>query len=107
MFRFGETKLHSDKCVNIPIKVKVVDENGIAGVHYTEVPTYRFNGKAPFLLELNTMESWRAKIDIGQKKGIELKTKNFLTKYKRTIFVLSLKFFSNFFHFVDKIAIYT
>ena len=68
VFRFGETKLHSDKCVNIPIKVKVIDENGIAGVHYAEVPTYRVNGKAPFLLGLNTMESWRAKIDIGQKK---------------------------------------
>ena len=38
VFRFGETKLHSDKCVDVPVKVKVLDNNGVASAHYTEIP---------------------------------------------------------------------
>ena len=61
IFKFGETKLTSDKVVDVPIKVKAVDGEEKVGVHYTVVPTYRVNGKVPYLLGLNTMEAWKAK----------------------------------------------
>ena len=72
IFKFGETKLKSDQVIDVPIKVKVVDEHGNVGVHYTEVSTYRVNGKVPYLLGLNTMEAWKAKLDMGDKKGLEI-----------------------------------
>ena len=76
VFMFGETKLVSDKYVDIPVKVKVLDENGNAVVHYTQIPTYRVHGKVPYLLGLNTMVYWKAKLDIGDKKGLEVKNYN-------------------------------
>ena len=63
----------SDKCFNVPVKVKVLDKDGVPGVHYMEIPTYLVYGKVPYLLGLNTMESWKAKIDMGDKKGLEVK----------------------------------
>ena len=76
IFKFGETKLTSNQVVEVPIKVKVVDEHGNVGVHYTEVSTYRVNGKVPYLLGLNTMEAWKAKLDMGDKKGLEISLDN-------------------------------
>ena len=72
IFKFGDTKLVSDKVIDVPIKVKVLDEYGNTGVHFTEIPTYCVKGKVPYLLGLNTMESWKAKLDMGEKKGLEI-----------------------------------
>ena len=55
VFKFGETKLRSNKSVDIPIKVKAIDKEGKIGVHYTELPTYIVEGEVPFLLGLNTI----------------------------------------------------
>ena len=46
----------SNKCVVVLVKVKVLDEGGNAGVYYTQIPTYR-----------------NAKLDMGDKKGLEVK----------------------------------
>ena len=62
IFKFGDTKLVSDKVIDVPIKVKVLDEYGNTGVHFTEIPTYCVKGKIPYMLGLNTMESWNAKL---------------------------------------------
>ena len=70
VFKFGDTKLVSDTCIYIPIKVKILDEDGTAGFHYTQIPTYRVHGKVPYLLGLNTMELWKAELDMGDKKRI-------------------------------------
>ena len=47
IFKFGETKLKSSKSIDIPIKVKAVNKEGTAGVHYMEVPTYVVDGDNP------------------------------------------------------------
>ena len=73
VFKFGETKLICDKPGDIPVKVKVLNEEGKAGVHYTQKPTYIVHGKVPYLLGLNTLESWKAKLDMKNKKGLEVK----------------------------------
>ena len=72
LFKFGDTKLVRDKVIDVPIKVKVLDEYGNTGVHFTEIPTYGVKGKVPYMLGLNTMESWKAKLDMGEKKGLEI-----------------------------------
>ena len=70
--------------VDVPVKVKVLDEYGNVGVHYTEISTYQVNGKVPYLLGLNTMEAWKAKLDMGDKKGLEMKIDNG-TKYVKIL----------------------
>ena len=82
VFKFGDTKLTSSTVVDVPIKVKVIDCFGNVGVHYTEVPTYRVEGKVPYLLGLNTMEAWKAKLDMGDKKGLEISIDNGLKNVK-------------------------
>ena len=84
VFKFGETKLTSDKVVDVPVKVKAVDGEGTIGVHYEVVPTYRVNGNVPYLLGLNTMEAWKAKLDMGDKKGLEISLDNG-TKYLKIL----------------------
>merc|ERR1712112_812755 len=74
--KFGETKLRSNKSVDIPIKVKAIDKEGKTGVHYTELPTYIVEGEVPFLLGLNTMEAWNARLDMGEKKGLDIEIEN-------------------------------
>ena len=76
IFKFGETKLNSKKSIDLPIKVKAVNKEGIAGVHYMAIPTYVVEGEAPFLLGLNTMEAWNAKLDMGAKKGLDINIEN-------------------------------
>ena len=70
VFKFGETRLMSDKCVEVPVKVKVVDDKGNPGVHYTQIPTYRVHGKVPFLLGLNTMETGEQNLIWGKRKDL-------------------------------------
>ena len=75
IYQFGETKLLSKECVDIPVKIKVLNEEGTPSFHVTSIPTYRVQGKVPYLLGTNTFKSWNAKTDI-QSKQIEMPDDN-------------------------------
>ena len=67
-FKFGETTLPSRQRVDLPVKMKTIDETGKQGYEETKIMMYRVQGKIPMLLGLNTLVGWKAKIDCLMKR---------------------------------------
>ena len=65
-FFFNETRLMSNKCVDVPVKVKVLDNEGNPGVHYTHIPTNRVHGKV--LLGLTQWKLVEQSLICGKRK---------------------------------------
>ena len=72
IFKFDKSKFLSEKVVDLPIKLKITNEEGKPDIMYTEIPVYVVNGKVPMLLGLNTLEAWKTKLDIVSKQ-LEIK----------------------------------
>ena len=67
-FKFGDTRYFSDKIYHIPVKIKALNKLGEQEPFYTEIPIFEVKAAVPFLLGMNTMKCWKAKIDLVQEK---------------------------------------
>ena len=62
-FKMGSSEFKMNTLIQVPVKVKAIDQNSKPTYLMSDIPTYIVKGDVPFLVGLNQLMSWKANVD--------------------------------------------